>query len=66
MFQNLKMEIKPEMLNLTDWEALEETANQIIKNATRDLILWTNVLKEVEKQKKKCKIEPQEAESEAK
>ena len=36
-------------------------AKEIIKNASRDLILWSNVLKEVEKQKAKW-TEHQEAE----
>lgn len=63
MFQHLKkMEIKPQDLNLNDWQALEATAKEIIKNATRDLILWSNVLKEVEKQEAKWKKEHQEAE----
>lgn len=54
MFLNLKkMEIKEENLSLNDWETLEGTAKEIIKNATRDLVLWSNVLKEVEKQKTK-------------
>jgi len=45
------MEIRPSDLSIEDWEKLEKTAEEIISNATRDLILWTNVLKEVVKQK---------------
>lgn len=49
------MEIDEKTLTEKDWKTLEETADQIIQNATRDLFLWTNVRKEVIKQKAKVK-----------
>jgi len=62
MFQNMKtMEIDEKALTLNDWQALEATAKEIIKNSSRDFILWSNVLKEVEKQEELWK-ERQEAE----
>ena len=63
MFLNLKkkMEIDEKNLTLNDWQALEATAKEIIKNSSRDFILWSNVLKEVEKQEELWK-ERQEAE----
>jgi len=41
------MELDESLLTDDDWAKLEETAKQIIKNATRDLILWSEVLKHV-------------------
>jgi len=38
-------------LDLKDWETLEQTANTIISQSSRDLILWNEVLKEIAKQK---------------
>ena len=47
------MEIKEENIQIEEWEKLEETANTIIKNASRDLILWNAVLKSIQNIKKK-------------
>lgn len=44
------MEINEKNISLKDWKTLEETADTIIANATRDLILWSNVKKEIKKQ----------------
>ena len=43
------MKIDETIIALEDWNQLRETANTIIKNATRDLILWTEVKSKVEK-----------------
>jgi hypothetical protein len=45
------MELDPSLLKSSDWEKLEETALTIIKNSTRDFILWSFVLAEVQRQK---------------
>lgn len=39
------MKIEP---TLEDWEAMKATAEDILKSAKKDYILWSNVLKEVE------------------
>ena len=39
------MEIKPD---LSDWETMKKTAEDIIRGSKRDWIVWTNILKEVE------------------
>lgn len=46
------MEIKPEKDEL---EKLKSTAEDIIKSSRRDYILWSAVLKEVEKEIKNAK-----------
>jgi len=53
------MQINKELLSKEDWEQLKKTAQEIIKNATRDLILWTNVLENVECQIKDMSKEEQ-------
>lgn len=47
------MEINKELLTKKDWETLEETADTIIKNATRDLILWSEVKNNITRIKEK-------------
>ena len=46
------MEIK---LERKDWEDLKRTAEEILRNATRDMVLWKAILKEV-----KCQIQTTE------
>ena len=48
------MELDEKSLTVDDWQKLEETAESIIKNSTRDLILWTEVLKHVRELKDKA------------
>lgn len=48
------MEVKTSYLDDEDWASLQETADTILKNASRDLILWTHVKNEVVNQRTKC------------